>query len=265
MAVHPLRLHRDQLARQLGQARILDIEPLVGGDDAVLALEGRQLRLRHFQLLAERRGALVEPLGVLPCRLHLQLQIDVDVARGEGVRDHRGKCRVGAGEADMDDRAVSRRADLELALEQIREPHPNVAGAFGIGQPLFARDRRLVELQALDHAPRDPLRIDDVDLGRHVARQELDRHAAARQRFAALHIHQHRGFGGILLLEHQADTEGQRHCRDRDQHDQPDARSKDQQELLDRHGLAPGIRTGSLGQRSRRWAAGGRSGAVRRR
>src|SRR5258708_17399947 len=90
-----------RLVGELIQARGLDVEALVRGEDAPLALEGPEPRLRLLELLAQSLQLLVEPRRRLPRRLDAQLQRRVDVGLGEGVGALRRARRIPGAEAPL--------------------------------------------------------------------------------------------------------------------------------------------------------------------
>src|SRR5258708_6794576 len=85
LLAHPLDGH--QFRRQFGQAGIFDIQFLIGGDDAVLALIIRKLPLFILQIRAQCTGALVKPARILLRRLNLQLDIGFNGGLRKAIRE----------------------------------------------------------------------------------------------------------------------------------------------------------------------------------
>ena len=87
------RLDRDEFLRQGRQAAHLQVELVVGADDALLLLEGRQLVLRRLErrarvlLLVGEEAAVL--LGGIDAQLDGRFQVGLHVGVGHGGREAR--------------------------------------------------------------------------------------------------------------------------------------------------------------------------------
>jgi hypothetical protein len=105
---------------------------------------------------------------------------------GKRIGNRRHELRVAALEADFHHATFARRHDVQFFQQQVGQPVAH--GALAVSRLVELRDhgRALRQLQRIDHAQRHVLAGDDVDLGRHIAWQQLARHGQARQRIDAL-------------------------------------------------------------------------------
>src|SRR3954470_3715694 len=168
----------EHLGVELVEPRRLDVQVLVGDEDALLLLEGGELVLRLRHLVAHPTQLLLEPLRGLTHRLVAQLEVHVEVRLGEAVgdlcRDLRRLVRV------LDRDEVARGVvHLELLQQLVADPHVDRAEAAGVVLPHFAQLGVLGEVQVARHLRGDASALDELDLRCDVSRARGDRDAAA--------------------------------------------------------------------------------------
>ena len=164
-------LQHQGLRRQLVQARRLDVQPFVAGDDAHGLLEGRQLGLGLFQRLASFLGTAVEERRVLLGRVDAQRQAGFQIGLHEGIRHAGREVGVGCLVRDADHARLARRLDFQPPLERIEQPGLDVAHAGGGIEPLRAHLGAFGELEVSQHAPPDTFALQDLHLGAHQTRR----------------------------------------------------------------------------------------------
>ena len=109
LAILPDALDRHQLRRQLGQTGVLDVQPLVGGDESVLLLVIRQFLMLGFEVGAQGSRPLVEPRGIFTRRIDFELDVRVDIGLREGIRKRRRPFGIGQRHRYVDDITFARR------------------------------------------------------------------------------------------------------------------------------------------------------------
>ena len=187
-------------ADQHVEARVLLVEPLVGDDDALGLLELRQPRLGALEVGAQRLHLIVEEGRRLARRRDPQLDRDVLVGLGEGVRRGLREDRISGGEAEVDDAAAAAGLDRQAALQDAGEIALERDLRLGRLAPLRHRRRRALDTEDLDGPRRDSLAPQDLDLRRHVARRGQRRRQRAERRIDP-HLDDQRGLRRVLARQ----------------------------------------------------------------
>ncbi|MNC85834.1 hypothetical protein D3C83_14480 [compost metagenome] len=112
----------DDLARQVVQARALEIHALVGRHDALLLLELGEFRLRLLEVALEFLERLLERLGVLLRRANLELVDGVEIGARERVGHGGGEFGIRRRVGDAYHAAVAVGLDREVAQQAIGDP-----------------------------------------------------------------------------------------------------------------------------------------------
>ncbi len=224
-------LSGDELAGQLREARILDVEPIgFRAEDAGLALIRRQLLLRLLERGPQLRHLALEPARLAARRIDLQLETRLDVRIGKRVGELRGRQRIRRRVVDVDDAALARRPHVDLPQQLIGEPVAHRARAAGRHVELLAHFDELREPHLVDDFERDVVTGDHVDLGRHVTRQQRHRHQRAGHGIRALRIDDQRHRRHVTRRQQERDGEPGHHRGERHAEHQPAARAQNARE-----------------------------------
>ena len=155
-----------------------------------------------FQLVAQLPGLFFKKRCVLARRRQFQVEVYVQVGLRKSVGHRGGEVGISAGITDVDDVAFARRLYVQPFLQQFGQPVDELAFALGFFLPLLLDDRALIHLQQLDHALRNAVAVDDVDLRGHVAgRDHAGQHHTA-DRVGGLDVDHHGRVGAVLLGQH---------------------------------------------------------------
>ena len=208
------------MAGQLIEARVFNVQPLIGGDDALLLLEGRHLALGFLERLPRVFALRGEEGRELLGWVNPQFQRGGDVGVGKGIGQGGGKARVGRLVGDLDHIALARGLDVQLFLQQVHQPLLDGALAVGVGLPLFADVGVVQQFEVADHAQGHTVAGQDVDLRSHEARHR-HRGVQHRRHRVGFDIDHHAGGAGVLLGQQQADRHGGGHNQDKHQQRHP--------------------------------------------
>ena len=229
-----LDLH--QLRGQFLQALVLDVDPLVAGDDAAFTLIAGQLVLGSLDLGLVLLDLRSKALGVFLRRLGAQIQGGRLVGVGEAVGDLGSTLGTGPLGTDGDGGTVGGRGDLDGLQQHVGQPVINVAPALGGLLPVGLDVLVLGELQVLDDPVDHLAALDQLGLaGQHVADGLTRGRRHTGYLVDRVGIDVDRGGGAVALAHQQAAGDGHERGDGHDRRDQPESRSENSKKQVETH------------------------------
>ncbi len=225
-----LGLH--QLRAEVVQAGGFDVQPLVAGKNAALALEGRQPGLGLLQTLTQGGQLRVQPGAVAAGRIDAQFQVGLDVGVGKGIGQGGCEPRIRAAVGEVHHPAVGGRCQGQILAQDVRQPVADGALAVGGVLPQLACGCLFRQLELVDHLECHVLTLNDVELGGHVAWRHLHRQ---HLRLLVAKGDQQRGGGVVLVGQYQGDAQRRQHGGGEGTEQHVAARPQDLQKMLDVH------------------------------